>query len=249
MTEEESKTVKSRLQGRRGSDLQGSLADLDEGLAEWADSFVFGTVFARPGLSQVDRLYVVIVAAAAGRLHNALRNYLHGALQDGMDPGRIHEALVLLSSYVGLPVATEAFDVWAKVIESERRHGLEIDLATALDAASPAGPDSRDSSPTLSDRWVDDFVFGTAGQRRGLSKDDRLLVSIIALTTLRRHGELERALADAVDAGVEPIRIHETLIMLCIYTGFPVVIETLYVWGRVVRSKREQGVKVDVPVR
>ena len=49
--------------------------------------------------------------------------------------------------------------------------------------------------------------------------------------------------------GIEPRRIHEALLMLVTYVGFPTAIEAMVVWQDVVTAARRQGLEVDVPVR
>jgi 4-carboxymuconolactone decarboxylase len=117
---------RARAQGVRHSDLQAHLTAIDPRLAEWADGFIFGDVWARPGLEFEDRQLVAIVALAATGKPDQLRNYLHGALQDGFDPTRIHEALLMLPVYVGWPTALQALVVWQEVVRSVRRRGRVV---------------------------------------------------------------------------------------------------------------------------
>jgi 4-carboxymuconolactone decarboxylase len=80
-------------------------------------------VWSRPGLPFEDRVLVAITALAIQGATTQLRNYLHGALQDGMDPDRIREALVMLVVYVGFPTALAALGVFKEVLESHERAG------------------------------------------------------------------------------------------------------------------------------
>jgi 4-carboxymuconolactone decarboxylase len=73
-------------------------------------------------------MLVAIVALAAINRPAQLRNYLHGALQDGMSPCRIHEALMMLVVYVGFPTALEAIGVWRDVVISSRKRGMTVEL-------------------------------------------------------------------------------------------------------------------------
>jgi 4-carboxymuconolactone decarboxylase len=124
----EGAALRARAQGVRHEDLQAALGAIDPRMADWADSFIFGNVWSRDGASFEDRMLVAIVALAATEKPNQLRNYLHGALQDGMDPRRIHEALLMLVVYVGWPVALQSLIVWQEVVRSVRKRGAQIDL-------------------------------------------------------------------------------------------------------------------------
>jgi 4-carboxymuconolactone decarboxylase len=121
---EEGAALRARAQGGRSAALGEALAALDPELLEWADGFIFGSVWRRPGHEFEDRMLVAITALATQRASTQLRNYLHGALQDGIDPRRIGEALVMLVVYAGFPTALDALVVYREVLESHRRRTL-----------------------------------------------------------------------------------------------------------------------------
>jgi 4-carboxymuconolactone decarboxylase len=120
--------LRARAQGARHEALQANLGSIDPRLRGWADEFIFGDVWNRDGLAFEDRQLVAIVALAVTNKPDQLRNYLHGALQDGFDPRRIHEALLMLVVYVGWPTAIGALVVWREVVLSERRRGRQVDV-------------------------------------------------------------------------------------------------------------------------
>jgi 4-carboxymuconolactone decarboxylase len=99
---------RSRAQGRKADRLQAALTELDPTLARWADDHIFGDVWAGDSLDFSDRMLVAIVALATLGRRNQLRNYLHGALQDGRTPDELREVMRMLSVYAGFPVAIEA---------------------------------------------------------------------------------------------------------------------------------------------
>jgi 4-carboxymuconolactone decarboxylase len=115
------KALRERAQGAKAEALQERLASLDPGLAEWADEFIFGTVWNRPGLAFEERSLVAITALAASGNATQLRNYLHGALQDGMPAEKLHEALVMLCIYCGFPTALGALGTLREVLDSRER--------------------------------------------------------------------------------------------------------------------------------
>jgi 4-carboxymuconolactone decarboxylase len=113
--------LRARAEGAHTEALGRALAALDPELLEWADEFIFGRVWQRPGLPFEDRMLVAITALATQRASTQLRNYLHGALQDGLDPDRIREALVMLVVYAGFPTAIEALAVFREVLDAHGR--------------------------------------------------------------------------------------------------------------------------------
>lgn len=125
---EEGRERRRRAQGERADRLQTILAGFDEGLADYADDFIFGQVWGRPGLAFEERMLVAITALAATKSSNQLRGYLHGALQDGIPASKIHEALVMLAVYCGFPAALEGMIIWHEVVSAARKRGIEIDI-------------------------------------------------------------------------------------------------------------------------
>jgi 4-carboxymuconolactone decarboxylase len=121
-----------RAQGAKADQLQELLCGLDPVLGEWADGFIFGEVWARPGLSQDERMLVAITALAATGNPDQMRNYLWGALQAGIPARKIHEALLMLVVYAGFPRALNAMHVWRTVFDAAQKAGMAIDLDDAL---------------------------------------------------------------------------------------------------------------------
>lgn len=92
--------------------------------------------------------------------------------------------------------------------------------------------------------WVDSLVFGDVWGRPGLSEDDRTLVAITALAATRQPDQLRVYLFGALHCGIPARRIHEALVMLAVYAGFPVALQALRLWAGVVAAAKRQGVNV-----
>ncbi len=107
--------LRRRAQGARSPELGEALRALDPDLLAWADGFIFGDVWTGPGISFDDRMMVAIVSLASCGQLAQLRNYLHGALQAGIDPVRIQESLKMLVVYIGFPAALAALVVYQEV--------------------------------------------------------------------------------------------------------------------------------------
>jgi 4-carboxymuconolactone decarboxylase len=114
--EEHGRTRRARAQGRQTEKLGQALAALDPDLLEWADGFIFGQVWSKDeAISFEDRMLVAIVSLASTGNLTQLRNYLHGALQAGVNAERLHEALKMLVVYAGFPTALSALSVLHEV--------------------------------------------------------------------------------------------------------------------------------------
>jgi len=78
----------------------------------------------------------------------------------------------------------------------------------------------RDVFPKLGE-LTDKVVFGDVWERKGLSKRDRSLVTISALTALSAPDQLRGHIWRALDNGVTKDEIVEAITHLAFYAGWP----------------------------
>lgn len=119
---------RAQAQGPKSDTLQDIFRSLDPQMADWADRFIFGEVWERPGLEHEERMLVAIAALAAIGSTDMLRNYLWGALHSGIPPQKVQETLVMLTVYAGFPRSVDAMRAWREVVLSARRHGMSVDV-------------------------------------------------------------------------------------------------------------------------
>lgn len=121
MSESPGGEVERRLYGEKAEAMMDMLAGLDPDVARWADEFVFGDVWTRPGLAYEERLLVAIaVLGALGRTEQ-LRNYLFSALKSDLSREQVQQTLAMLAVYAGFPAATSALICWRDVQASHDR--------------------------------------------------------------------------------------------------------------------------------
>ena len=77
-----------------------------------------------------------------------------------------------------------------------------------------------DLAPKLAD-LTDDLLFGDIWERPGLSKRDRSLITVAALTALYRTNELPFHLKRALENGVSRDELVEVITHLAFYAGWP----------------------------
>jgi 4-carboxymuconolactone decarboxylase len=118
MDENRGAEIRARAQGAKAEALGAALERLDPQMREWADGFIFGDVWARDGLAFEERMLVAIALLGGSGQIAQLRNYLHGALQDGIPAEKVQETLVMTAVYAGFPAALDALDCWRAVQES-----------------------------------------------------------------------------------------------------------------------------------
>lgn len=118
---------RARVQGRKSAKLQAHLESLDPGVAGWVDSFVFGQVWGRPGLTEAERTLIAIAMLAATERPDQLRAYLFGALDNGVSAAAVQEVLAMSVVYAGFPAALNALRLWKDVLRSAQAQGIVVD--------------------------------------------------------------------------------------------------------------------------
>ena len=77
-----------------------------------------------------------------------------------------------------------------------------------------------DVAPALAG-YTSDVLFGDVWERPGLSKRDRILVTVAALVAMYRTNELPSHLKRALDNGVTRDELVELITHLAFYSGWP----------------------------
>lgn len=115
---------------------------------------------------------------------------------------------------------------------------MKMPAAAALTALISSGALAEDFSRTIPgtvgrvspalEAYSTETLVGTVWQQAGLSPRDRALVTFAALTTRHETEALDTFAALALDAGVTPAELSETITHLAFYTG----------WGNAVAATR-----------
>jgi 4-carboxymuconolactone decarboxylase len=124
--------------------------------------------------------------------------------------------------------------VWMeKVTEAQYNMSQKQPTAASSTAAGPAttitqpdvgarrlSPDDvRSVAPAL-ERYTQERLYGEVWNRPGLSKRDRSLVTVAAMIARGESGALTYYFGQALDNGVEPREVSETITHLAYYTGW-----------------------------
>jgi 4-carboxymuconolactone decarboxylase len=100
--------------------------------------------------------------------------------------------------------------------------------------------DLEDIAPDVA-RYIVDFGYGEIYSRPGLTNQQRALITIASLVTQGTERELELHVNTGLAAGLTSTEIVESVIQLIPYTGFPRVLNALYVVKDVFEQQRETG--------
>ena len=112
--------VLQEIDGEAGQKVVDSLADISPELGHQVVSWAFGDIYARPGLPPRDRQLVTLgMLTALGGCEPQLEVHINAALNVGLSPAEIVEALLHSAVYCGMPRALNATFV-AKKVFAER---------------------------------------------------------------------------------------------------------------------------------
>ncbi|MAG31631.1 MAG: hypothetical protein CL908_12155 [Deltaproteobacteria bacterium] len=246
-----------------GSEQGGeAIADFFEGLGALGSIALLtaaGEVWARNELSRRDRSLVVISMLTALGRERELEAHVAGGLNHGLTRDEIDEIMVQLSAYAGMPFALAGAGIAAKVFaqrdgaeqrttppapaelkdpEKRRADGLEL-LKTLL--GDPNLDPAATEAAILEQQGdmghlVLDYAFGDVWMRPQLSRRDRSMIVIAALTALNMPHELEIHLAGALNHGVSTSEIEEVMITAVPYGGFPRAIDGMLIAKKVISA-------------
>jgi 4-carboxymuconolactone decarboxylase len=108
--------VLTKVNGDGGQRVVDSLADVSPELAHQIAAWAFGDVYSRPGLVPRDReLLTLGMLTALGGCEGQLEVHVHAALNVGLTPEEIVEALLQSAVYCGIPKSLNATAVAKKV--------------------------------------------------------------------------------------------------------------------------------------
>lgn len=109
-----------KLQGINGSGgeaVMESLADIAPDLGDYILEFAFGEVYCREGLEPQQRQLITIGALSAqGGCEPQLEVHINGALNVGLSPKQVVEAIIHIAVYAGFPKCLNAMAVAKKVL-------------------------------------------------------------------------------------------------------------------------------------
>ena len=225
-------------------DVQSPAAVTDPDFQEMLGRFIFGEVFFQGDLSDRMRELITLVVLAASQTPDQLAAHVFAALNAGVSPVEIKEALYQCAPYIGFPKTLNALNganaVFEKAgialpVESRKKVTEETRFAEGLNVQKAVFGDiidrMRESAPDNLkhiQNYLSACCFGDIYTRGGLDLPERELLTLCILITL---GGCENQVKSHMigNAGVGNSR--ETLIWAitqCLpYIGFPRTLNAL----------------------
>ena len=199
-------------------------------LDRYTQDRLLGDLWKRPDLSRRDRSLVTVAALIARNQTIELPYYFNMALDNGVKPSELSEAITHLAFYAGWGNAMAAVAI-ARDVFAQRKIGtdqlpaaspslLPLDEAAEAQRATRIGQQFGAVAPGLV-QYTTDVLFRDLWLRPGLAPRDRSLVTISALIASGQVAQLPSHLNRAMDNGLTQAQAAEVLTHLAFYAGWP----------------------------
>lgn len=103
--------------------LAGGSSEFAKPMQELVTEFCWGAVWNRPGLDRKQRSLLNIGMLSALNRGPELGTHVRGAINNGLTPVEIREALLQVSVYCGMPAGIDGFKIAEKVINEMIANG------------------------------------------------------------------------------------------------------------------------------
>lgn len=207
-------------------------------LGEVRDTYVYGEIWERPGLSARDRSMITVAVNQALYATNELRLHMGRALDNGVTQAEISEIIAHTLWYSGFPTGVNAARVAAEVFEER---GLPARPPGASDRQPPVDPDLEfpgafPQTPYLRD-LLNQVVYAETWKREELSPRDRSMITVAVGTALYASSEVRYHVGRALDNGVTQEEIAEIITHVTFYAGFPTGVNAARVVAEVYEAR------------
>ncbi|MBV1905316.1 MAG: carboxymuconolactone decarboxylase family protein [Pseudomonadales bacterium] len=227
-------------------------------LGSFTLDFAMGSLWSRPELNRRDRSIATIASLVCQKALPELQFHVRAGLNHGLSADEIQEIAIHLCAYAGFPTAIESMKVMDEIFEAQGTSASK-DVAKPQDDQErlPTGVDifsgirGKDMSHLakgdpgeimgLIGKHAMEWAFGEVWSRPQLSRRDRSILVVAALTTLGKPDELEIHMPAALNHGVTEIELKELVAHLIAYTGFPATVEANTILLGVLKNRAENA--------
>lgn len=235
----------------RGEALTGQGSDPE--MMDILQKFIFGEVFTTGDLSLKQREMITCVTLATMQTLPQLKAHAGAALNVGVTPLELREAMYLTAPFIGFPKMLNAVSTVNEVFK-ERGISLPLENQTTVteDNRHEQGAAIQDKlyhggiSGVLSgipgnldedvSRFLTDYFFGEIYTRGTLDIPTKELLGYCILTTLEAENQLQSHFHGNIKAGNSPQTVASAVIQTLPYIGFPAAIKAL----RIIKQEMER---------
>lgn len=217
-------------------------------MAHNTDSLLLSEVWKRPELSPRDRSLATVAVLVARGQTAEMAEHFDLALNNGVTPLELSEAINHLAFYSGwgnaagaAPVAREVFnrhDITADQLAPVSPVLLPIDQVAENARAANVDKSVGPISPGLV-QYTTSALFNDLWLRPGLTPRDRSLITVTTLVANGQVAQIGYHLNRAMDNGLTQTEASELLTHLAFYAGWPNAFSAVPVFGDVFTKRQE----------
>lgn len=216
----------------------------DPEMMDILQKFIFGEVFATGDLTVRQRELITCVTLASMQTLPQLTAHAGAALNVGVKPEELREAMYLTAPFIGFPKMLNAVGT---VNEVMRQRGISLPLRSETtvteDTRHARGAAIQDSlysggiSAVMAGvpggmgedvaRMLTDYFFGEIYTRGALDLKTRELLGYCALTAIGADSQLQSHFHGNLKAGNRPETVAAAVVQCLPYVGFPAAIKAL----------------------
>lgn len=188
-------------------------------------------------LSDRDKALIDIVSLAAQRSESLLAERIMTAVEDGIDPEEINEALMHLAPYAGIAAADESIRILASVLSEmglsieadDERYGEEKRFSDGLETqVKVAGEGMRafaemDLIPRTNEYLITN-CFGDYYTREGLDLETREMLTLAILVNVGLEHVIIGHIGGNLNVGRSPEFIQQIILQCLPYAGYPKIL-------------------------
>jgi 4-carboxymuconolactone decarboxylase len=194
-------------------------------LGQIRNTYVYGDIWERPGLSARDRSMITVAVNQALYATYELKLHMGRALDNGITQAELSEIIAHTLWYSGFPTGVNAARVAAEIFEER---GLPARPPGASNRQPPVDPDLEfpgafQQTPYLAD-LLNQVVYAETWKREELSPRDRSMITVAVGTAMYASSEVRYHSGRALDNGVTQEELAEIITHVAFYSGFPTAV-------------------------
>jgi len=226
------------------SQLPDTLVENDPELMEILRRFIFGEVFYAGNLSDKQRELITIVSLTAQQTLPQLKAHSQAALNIGITPLEVREAVYQCAPFIGFPKTLNAVNAINEVFTSKNiKLPLENEgtvneanrFEKGAEIQSPLyGNEIKENMKSLPDslnealpRFLTEMCFGDFYTRKVLDVKTRELLMFCVLVTINAQPQIKSHALGNIKAGNTKETLFAAMVQCIPYIGFPAAINAI----------------------
>lgn len=222
-----------------GARIPSNIADTE--LFDITNNVLYGDIYQSGQLSDADREMIGLTVLTTLGTTNMLRAHVYAALNAGLTPVEITEAVYHCAPYVGAPKALEAIEIVNDVFDEQGIERPESQATVTEETRWDAGKAAQTSlfgdmgsvKPTEGEvrtgrSYLEDYCFGDFYTRSGLTIEQHELLTWCCIAALGgAESQLTGHTTGNMDAGKDKQYMLEVLTTCMPYIGYPRTLNAL----------------------